>query len=113
MRLNRKIVAAAAGVAALAAGGAGIAYGVSGDSEEQVTGPNAENAKQAALKAVGGGTVSEVERQDGDGGGTYEVEVRRADGSQVEVHLDGNFNVVGQAGDDDGAADGDGPGDGD
>ena len=45
----------------------------------------------------------EVERQDGDGAGVYEVEVRRADGSQVEIHLDAQFEPVGSAPDDDGS----------
>lgn len=101
MRLNRKAVTIIASVAALGATGAGIAYAVGGDSEEQVTGPSAEKAKSAALKAVGGGTVTEVERQDGDGAGLYEVEVQRPDGSQVEVHVSGSFDSVGTAADDD------------
>jgi hypothetical protein len=62
------------------------------------------------LDAVGGGTVTEVEFQDGDGAGTYEVEVKQADGSQVEVHLDGAFEKVGTAADDDA---GEGPDDDD
>ena len=46
----------------------------------------------------------EVERQDGDGAGVYEVEVRRADGSQIEVHLDGSYRPVGSVADDDNGA---------
>jgi hypothetical protein len=99
-RISRKTVAIAAGVLALAAGGAGIAYAVDGD-EEQVTGPDASRAEAAALDAVGGGTVTEIEHQDGDGAGTYEVEVQRADGSQVEVHIGGDFQPLGTAPDDD------------
>ena len=45
----------------------------------------------------------EIERQDGDGAGFYEVEVRREDGSQVEIHLDAQFQPVGSAADDDSA----------
>jgi hypothetical protein len=101
MRLNRPIVAVVAVVAVLAAGGAGIAYAVGSDSEEQVQGPSADRAGAAALRAAGGGTVLEVERQDGDDSGVYEVEVRRADGSEVEVHLDASFKPVGTAADDD------------
>jgi uncharacterized membrane protein YkoI len=101
MKVNRKIVAIAAVIAALAAGGAGIAYAVGGDDDEQVTGPSAEKAKAAALDAVGGGTVLEVERQDGDGEGAYEVEVERPDGSQVEVHVSGQYDALGTAADDD------------
>ena len=47
----------------------------------------------------------EVERQDGDGKGVYEVEVRRSDGTQVEIHLDAQFQQVGTAADDDSGAD--------
>jgi hypothetical protein len=101
MKINRKILIVGGAVAALAAGGIGIAYAVGGESEEQVTGPNAEKAKAAALDRVGGGTVLEVERQDGDGSGVYEVEVQRPDGSQVEVHVSGNYDPVGTAADDD------------
>lgn len=102
MQINRKTVTIAAAVAALGAGGAGIAYAVGGgDSEEQVTGPDADKAASAALDAVGGGSVSEVEYQEAGSAGFYEVEVRRDDGSQVEVHLDGQYRPVGTAADDD------------
>ena len=40
----------------------------------------------------------------------YEVEVRRADGSQVEVQLDRDFQVAGATGDDDDPGDRDGAG---
>lgn len=102
MKVNRRIVViAAAAAVALAAVGVGIAQAVSG-GEESVTGPAAEQAKSAALDVAGGGTVLEVEREDGDGAGVYEVEVRRADGSQVEVHLDAQFQPLGTTADDDG-----------
>jgi hypothetical protein len=101
MNVNRKLVAAGTAVVLIAAGGVGIAYAVGGDSEEQVTGPDAERAKSAALDAVGGGTVTEVEYQEAGSTGVYEVEVQRADGSQVEVHIDGSFGPVGTAADDD------------
>jgi hypothetical protein len=101
MRINRKTVAAGAAVAALATGGVGIANAVGGGSEDQLSGPSAERAKSAALEVVGGGSVTEVERQDGDGDGAFEVEVRRPDGSQVEVHLDLGYNALGTAADDD------------
>ena len=107
MNLNRRMVIVGASIAVLAAGGAGIAQAVGGDSEEQVKGPAAAQAKSAALKAAGGGTVLEVEGQDGDGAGVYEVEVRRADGSEVEIHLDANFKAVGTVADDDSAGESD------
>jgi uncharacterized membrane protein YkoI len=82
------------------------------DSEEELTGPEAQKAKSAAIAAVGSGTITEVERDDGYGAsGVYEVEVKRDDGTQVEVHLDGDYDVVGQEADDDGPNDEDGPND--
>ncbi len=102
MKLNRRIViAVAAVVSVLAAGGAGIAQAVGGEPEKPVTGTAAEQAKAAALEAAGGGTVTEIEGQDDDGVGVYEVEVRRDDGTQVEIHLDAQFQLVGTVADDD------------
>jgi len=104
----RTLVIAAAVAILLALGAAGIAYANGGDSEEQVTGPEAQKAKSAAIAAVGGGSVTEVERDDGNGTGAFEVEVARDDGSQVEIHLDGDYNVVGRQADEDGPNDNDG-----
>jgi len=105
----RTLVIAAAVAILLALGAAGIAYANGGDSEEQVTGPEAQKAKSAAIAAVGGGSVTEVERDDGNGtGAAFEVEVAREDGSQVEVHLDGAYSVVGRQADEDGPNDNDG-----
>jgi hypothetical protein len=101
MRVDRRIAMIVAAVVALAAAGAGIAKAVGVGDSEQLSGPAADQAKAAALKAAGGGTVLEVEGQDGDGGGVYEVEVRRADGSTIEVHLNAAFEPVGTQADDD------------
>ncbi|HEX2739625.1 MAG TPA: PepSY domain-containing protein [Rubrobacter sp.] len=101
---NKKLAASAVAVVlALGAGGAAYAVG----QGEKVTGPDAEKAKSAALRAVGGGTVTEVERSDGDG--AFEVEVERSDGSQVEVRLDRTLDVVAKAAGDDGPNDDEGP----
>jgi hypothetical protein len=114
MKLNRRVLAAGAAIVALAAGGVGIAQAVGGgDSEEQVSGPSADRAGAAALEAVGGGTVTSVEREDGDGEGAYEVEVRRADGSQVEVAISDEFQALGTAADDDTGSGSDDDGGGD
>ena len=59
----------------------------------------------AALAHTGGGRVTETEV--GDEESYYEVEVTLADGSQVDVQLDREFNVVGSESDDDSAEDGD------
>ncbi len=104
MRRNRRyalVAGAIVAVAVLAVGGVGIAQAVGGGSESPVTGQAAEHAKAAALDAAGGGTVLEMEHQDGDGAGVYEVEVRRMDGTAVEIHLDGQFKQVGSATNDD------------
>src|SRR5215212_487398 len=111
MSVRTWVIASAVVAMLLALGAAGIAYANGGVSEEQLTGPEAEKAKSAAIEAVGGGTVTEVERDDGNGTGAFEVEVTRDDGSQVEVHLDGDYNVVGQVPDEDGTNDKDGSND--
>ena len=87
-------------VAALAAGGAAIAGAAGGDddaTETAITGQALDRASAAALNQVGGGKVTETEA--GDEEGAYEVEVTRADGSQVDVHLDKDFKVLNTAAD--------------
>jgi uncharacterized membrane protein YkoI len=111
IRVRTLVITAAVVAMLVALGGAGIAYANGGDSEEQVRGSDAEKAKSAAVAAVGGGSVTEVERDDGIGTGVYEVEVTREDGTQHEVHLDGDYNVVGQQADEDGPNDTDGSND--
>jgi uncharacterized membrane protein YkoI len=95
-------------VVVLAVVTAGIAIAAGGDDEQPLTGSTLERATAAALAHTGGGTVTETEV--GDDGAAYEVEVRRADGSQVEVSLDESFDVIGQETDDDGPNDRDEPG---
>ena len=73
MSKRNKIVAVGIAAVALAAGGVGIAT------------------------ATGGGTVTDTEM--GDEESFYEVEVSRDDGSQVDVQLDRDFNVVGDEAD--------------
>jgi uncharacterized membrane protein YkoI len=99
--MNRRLLefgAAGAVVAALALGGAAWALAGGGDDDEgSVTGPDANRAKAAAIARVGG-TANAVER-DSEDGATWEVEVTKADGSTVDVRLDGNFRVVTVEGD--------------
>ena len=94
---------AIAAVAALAAGGAAIAGATGGGDDDAtdkaISGQALDRAKAAALGHTGGGKVTETEA--GDEEGAYEVEVTRADGSQVDVHLDKSFKVISQAADDD------------
>ena len=105
--MKRRIVLIVTLVLALGAVSAGIAIAAGiGDDDKPLTGSALDKASAAALKHTGGGTV--VETEVGDDGAAYGVEIRRADGSQVEVSLDANFNVIGGAADDDGANEQDG-----
>jgi hypothetical protein len=65
----------------------------SADSDGSLAVSAAEKASDAALAAVGGGTVLEVEAAD-DGGSAYEVEIRKSDGTLVEVLIDSRFHAV-------------------
>lgn len=110
--MNRKLrrTAAAAGVIALlAGGGAAVAAATGGNggdddaTDKPITGSALDRAKAVALDHTGGGKVTGSEV--GDEEGAYEVEVTRGDGSQVDVHLDSHFKVLGS--DQDGASGGD------
>ena len=100
--MKKRILIAALAVAALGAGGTAIAGatrgGDDGDGHDKaIPGSALDRASAAALKATGGGKVTESEV--GDEESYYEVEVTRADGSQVDVQLDRQFNVVGKSAD--------------
>jgi uncharacterized membrane protein YkoI len=107
-RRTTKIAAGLAALAALALGGAAIANATQGDGGANLTQDEAAKASAAALRATGGGTVQASERDDEDGA-TYEVEVRKPDGSVVDVRLDASYAVVVIDGDheDNGGEDGD------
>jgi hypothetical protein len=64
------------------------------ESDRPITGEALDRASAAALEFTGGGRVTDTEV--GDEEGYYEIEVTLEDGSQVDVHLDENFNVIGQ-----------------
>ncbi len=49
-----------------------------------------ERAAEAALPVAEGGSVESIDREDGG----YEVEVRQAQGGELEVFVDGSFHVV-------------------
>ena len=84
-----------------------VATGGSGDGDDQpITAAALAECTAAALAANPGGTVTETEV--GDDGAAYGVEIRLADGSEVEVNLDENCRVIGQEADD-GSDDDDGP----
>src|SRR5918995_1655401 len=102
-RIKRSVLAVVA-VAALGAGGAAIATAASGGGGDEgsgkgISGAALDRASSAALSETGGGKVTATEV--GDEESYYEVEVTRSDGSQVDVQLDRDFQVVGSEGDND------------
>ena len=98
-RTKLGIGCAAATVAIGAGSFLGIAAATGGD-DEGLTGATRDRAIEAALAGAAGGRVLETEA--GDDGAAYTVEVRRPDGSVVEVRLNGDFAVTGAVADDDG-----------
>ena len=107
MRKRTWIVGAA--VAGLVLGGATVAAAavnpfdddgsVDGSTQSPLSQTDRDKAVQAALAKVGQGTVTEVER-DENPNSAYEVEVRLANGSEVEVAVGKDFQVLSQSPDD-------------
>ena len=94
--MNRKTkmgIGIAAAVLALGAGGASLAYAITGDGDE-VSGPAADQARTAAVQAVPGGKAGTVQAETNEGSAAYGVLVTKPDGTAVEVHLDKNYKVV-------------------
>jgi len=92
--MNKRTIIALLTVAALSVGGIAIATG-GGTAQD----PGQDAAVAAALEAVPG-ELLEVEAED-NGADGYEVEIKTADGSEVEVHVDLDGNVVGIGGEGD------------
>ena len=93
--MRRRIIITTITAGALIAGGAAIAGAAGGDddaTERAISGSDLEQASAAALAHTGEGSVSDTEV--GDEESYYEVEVTLDDGSQVDVQLDRDFNVV-------------------
>jgi hypothetical protein len=103
------VLAAVLAIAIVAGAGLLIGSAAGGDNEQPITGAALERASAAALAHTGGGRVTDTEV--GDEEGYYEVEVTLENGTQVDVHLDRDFNVLNTeddgAGDDDEGADDD------
>jgi uncharacterized membrane protein YkoI len=85
------VIATAATVVALGAGGAVWATAAQADD---IQGGERDRIGNAAVQAVGGGTVLDVESGDN---GSFEAEVRKTDGSEVDVVLDRDLTVISQA----------------
>jgi hypothetical protein len=94
MKIPRKFLLIGAAALVLAAGLAGVGRAVGIGDDENVSGPAADRARAAAIKAIPGGRVNAVER-DSEKGATWEVEVTRPDGKTVDVRLDANYKQVG------------------
>jgi hypothetical protein len=90
---------------ALGVGGAGIAQAVGGD-DDNASGPEADRAKAAAVKLTGGGQATGVEREN-EGRSAWEVEVRKDDGSEVEIDLSSDLKRVASETEDDDPGQGD------
>lgn len=67
-----------------------------GKTETALTGTDLEKATAAAKAKVSDATVERAET-DADGDGTYEVHMKKSDGSEITVFLDANFNVTSTA----------------
>lgn len=78
--------------------GAGIAVAGPNDDDAQLTGAERERAIEVALDHTPG---SVTETEVGDDGAAYGVEIRRADGSEVEISLNRSFDVIATEIDDD------------
>lgn len=94
-------------LAVVAVGGTAIAGASGGDEDANendvaITGSPLGKASAAALDHTGGGKVTGTEVNDEEG--KYEIEVTK-DGGSVDVHLNRDFQVLSQVGDEDGAND--------
>jgi uncharacterized membrane protein YkoI len=94
MRTRTKILIAVGAVAVAAIVVPTIALASADDdgSEVPITGAALEQASRVAIDHVGGGRVTGTEV--GDEESHYEVEVTLEDGTQIDVQLDEDFNVV-------------------
>ena len=74
-------------------GDPGRHIGANGVREEPLSGDVAAKVRDAALTKVDGGTIERVET-DADHGSPYEAHVRRADGTELEVLVNKDFEVT-------------------
>lgn len=91
LRWKRIIIPTVATLAVLGAG----ATVWSATADDDVSGGERDRVGAAAVEIAGGGTAVEVETSD-DPGVAYEVEVRTADGAEVDVALDDDLTEVSQ-----------------
>jgi hypothetical protein len=104
MRYKRLAVGGSAVVLALGATGGAIAV-ASGNDDQTLSGPPADQARAAALQYTGGGNAGIVEPESSDpeeGGAAYGVEVTKPDGSKVDVFLSNDYKLLRIASNEDG-----------
>lgn len=95
-RTSHRIALVLAGAAVVTAGAVGAAFAMGADDDARdrpIPAAERGQAEEAALQETGGGTVTGTEV--GDEESLYEVEVTLEDGTQVDVQLDADFEVVG------------------
>ena len=78
---------------ALALGGTGVAVAATAGDDDALTGSSLEKASDAAIAETGGGSVVSAETSD-DADHAYELEVRAPDGTETDVELGANYEVV-------------------
>jgi uncharacterized membrane protein YkoI len=91
----KRIVVVLASTAVLTAAAVSSAVAMSGDDdarERSIPAADRGQAERAALEETGGGTVTGTEVNDEES--KYEVEVTLDNGTQVDVQLDADFQVV-------------------
>ncbi len=90
MRISTRIGIGIASAAVLA----GVGIGVAAADDQEITGPAADQARAAAVRAIPG-KAGKVERETNEGAAYYGVLVTKTDGTQIEVHLDQGFHFLG------------------
>lgn len=99
MDKRKRILALTAITSVVALGGGGLAYaggargGDGEDKETTLAGADGERAGKVAADSVGGGSVVNVFAES-EGEVAYEVEVKKPDGSTVEVEVTKGFTVA-------------------
>ncbi|HET8961194.1 PepSY domain-containing protein [Nocardioides sp.] len=95
-RTPKRLAILAATTLALTVGAVGGAFALAGDDDAHdrpIPAADLDQAERAALEETGEGRVTETEVDDEES--RYEVEVTLDDGTQVDVQLDADFQVVG------------------
>jgi|SRR5919199_2860213 uncharacterized membrane protein YkoI len=93
MNIKRRNLAGAGVAVAIGAGALGATVAFGGNDDERAVGPAADRAAGIALARFPGARVLAVEH-DADGGPPWEVELRRPDGTAVDVELDAGYRIV-------------------